>query len=96
MQSLIYNLTQCFDASDPVGVPVAEVWLVNLKVILDIYRVPILVGSLWMFLLRERGWGKTLKHLQFQTPGILGSLATYGFLNSHGIALPLFSQLYLQ
>lgn len=56
----------------------------ELKVISDIYRVPILVGSFWLSLSSEGGWRKTLKHssrhqelwvqLQFMVSGIVTEL----------------------
>lgn len=67
----------------------------ELKVILDIYRLPILVGSFWPSLLSKKVWGKTPKY-SVSHQERLSSVAVYGFWNSHWVTHPQFSPLYLQ
>lgn len=67
----------------------------ELKVILDIYRVAILVGSFWLSLLSKDSWGKALKY-SFSHQELLSSVALYGFWSTHWIIHPQLSPLYLQ
>lgn len=67
----------------------------ELKVILDIYRVAILVGPFWLSLLSKDSWGKALKY-SFSHQELLSSVALYGFWSSHWIICTQLSPLYLQ